>query len=309
MKFARLIPSSVTRIIFAILIVHMTIGFCVHAYWLSSFSESVLRVYFDNEGVPVLLLFSILQLVFTFKVHREFSSDQRLGAAWFYLLLASICLFVGTVFRHVLGTGTVINPLTYTSVGNEQFRGLFASIGTAIGGPIYMILLGAGLYTALRVYKHLGMAAKLKAVDLGLIGVTMAYAVIVLVGVVQAVRSNPGGITVQHALTFPGDYIVGVLLLEAVFLHRSATAMGRGYVSKVWGSFVAGIFLMAFCNLMNWLTAYGVFTWIQTSFVWYLWYPVSAAFALAPAYQWEAVRTAQTRLEKQLNELGVPAQG
>jgi len=38
-----------------------------------------------------------------------------------------------------------------------------------------------------------------------------------------------------------------------------------------------------------------------------LWYPVSAAFALAPAYQWEAVRTAQTRLGKRLSDLGVPA--
>jgi hypothetical protein len=72
--------------------------------------------------------------------------------------------------------------------------------------------------------------------------------------------------------------------------------MGWGYVSKVWGAFAAGIFLTSLCSLLNWLTAYGLVDWKQTAFVWYLWYPASAAFALAPAYQWEALRTAEARL-------------
>ena len=307
MGFVRSASFSITRVIFAVLIVHMAIGVAVHVYWLSTFSDRVLRTYFDNEGVLVLLLFSTLQLICTISVYREFSDDHPLGVAWFYLLLASMSLFVGTVLRHILGGSIAMNPLMHSSLGSEQFRGLLGSIGTVIGGPIYMILLGVGLYAALRVYKQLGMAAKLKTVDMVLIGATMIYALIVMIGVVQAVRNDPGGITVQHALTFPGDYLVAVLLLEAVFLRRSAAEMGGGYIGKAWGAFVAAIFLMAFCDLMNWLTAYGVLTWIQTSFVWYLWYPVSAAFALAPAYQWEAVRTAQTRLGKRLSDLGVPA--
>ena len=56
---------------------------------------------------------------------------------------------------------------------------------------------------------------------------------------------------------------------------------------------------------MNWLTAYGIFTWTQTAFVWYLWYPALAAFALAPVYQWEAMRTAQLRLAMPVGELGL----
>jgi hypothetical protein len=58
---------------------------------------------------------------------------------------------------------------------------------------------------------------------------------------------------------------------------------------------------------MNWITAYGVVNWTYTSFVWYLWYPASAAFALAPALQWEATRTAHLRLSKRVEELELPA--
>ena len=189
----------------------------------------------------------------------------------------------------------------------DRFRTVLANVGTVIGGPVYMVLLGAGLYLALRVYKQFGMLARLKAVDLVLIGASMVYAMVVLMGVVQAIRRDPAGVTVEHALTWPGDYLMCVLLIEAIFLRRSAAEMGWGYVSKVWGAFVTGIFLMSFCSLMNWLSAYGILTWVQASFSWYLWYPVSAAFALAPAYQWEAVRTAQRRLEKRISELSLPA--
>ena len=60
-------------------------------------------------------------------------------------------------------------------------------------------------------------------------------------------------------------------------------------------------------GLQRLASAIHIFTWQQTSFVWHLWYPASAAFALAPAYQWEAVRTAQLRLRKQVEDLNLSA--
>lgn len=299
--------SLVTRAIIGFAAVQLVVSGCVHAYWLSTFSEHVLRVYFDYVGVLVFLAFASVQLILTIWVFREFRFEQPLGMAWGYLLGASVCLFLGTMLTHLLAVRTALNPLMYTSASSDRLRTLLGNIGTVLGGTVYMILLGAGLYLALRVYKQLGLLAKLKAVDLVLIGASMLYAIIVLIGVVQAIRRDPAGVTIDHALTWPGDYITCVLLIEAIFLRRSAAEMGWGYVSKVWGAFVTGIFLMSFCSLMNWLSAYGVLTWIQASFSWYLWYPVSAAFALAPAYQWEAVRTAQRRLAKRVSELSLPA--
>lgn len=298
-------PSSfITRLILGVVTVHLMIGAFVHVYWTATANQEVLRLYFDYEGALVFLLFAALQVFFAVYAYREFSSHQGLGPAWLYIMLASICTFTGTVFRHLLAVDSAINPFTYGTLGgNDQLRFLFGNIGTVIGGPIQMILLGTGLYMALRVYRQFGMLAKLKAIDIALIGGAMLYSVIVIFGVVQAVRNNFSAVTVEHALTWPGDYLLSLLLLEAVFLRRSASEMGWGYVSKVWEAFVAGIFITSFCSLLNWLTAYGVFSWTHTAFVWYLWYPASAAFALAPAYQWEAMRTAQSRLAKRVDEL------
>jgi len=197
-----------------------------------------------------------------------------------------------------------MNPVTYSTFGADaNVKLLFGNIGTVISGPIQLFLLGAGLYLALRVYRQLGMLGRLPPFDIALLGGAFLYAGVVIACVAALVRNNLSMVTVERALTWPGDYISGVLLLEAIFLRRSTAEMGWGYVSKVWGAFVAGIFLASFCNLLNLLTACGIFGWIQTSFVWYLWYPVSAAFALAPAYQWEAMRTAQARMAKEVDEL------
>jgi hypothetical protein len=306
MNLKHLTSSAITRLVFLVVALHLLIGACVHVSWMATDNSGILHLYFDYEGVLVFLFFAVVQLWFTISVTRRFSYHEPLGAAWFYLSLASSSLFAGTVLRHVLAINTAINPLLYTVYGSdEQLRTVLASVGTVLGGPVYMILLGTGLYFALRVYKRLGFLARLKKIDVILIAGAMLYALVVLFGIFQAVRRDPSGVTVEHALTWPGDYLLSLLLLEAIFLRRSASDSGWGYVSKVWGAFVAGIFLTSFCSLMNWLTAYSVLTWKETAFVWYLWYPAAGAFALAPALQWEAMETAKLRVARRLDELGL----
>jgi hypothetical protein len=308
MNLKGLASSFVTRFVFTVLTVHLIVGVFVHSYWSATENETVLRLYFDYEGVLVFLVFAGLQFWLTNSVRRKFSYHEPLGGAWLYLMLASGCLFAGTVLKHLLAVNTALNPLIYSASGSDvHLRSLLGNIGTVVGGPIHMILLGTGLYMALRVYKQLGMLSKLKALDIALIGGAMLYAVIVIVGIVQAIRRDPSSVTAEHALTWPGDYLLSLLLLEAIFLRRSAANSGWGYVSKVWGAFAAGIFLTSFCSLMNWLTAYSILTWKETAFVWYLWYPAAGAFALAPAYQYEAMQTAQIRVTQDLDELQLSA--
>lgn len=300
--------SLISRSVLVIVLAHLVVGVGVHAYWMNTGHEQALRAYFDYEGVPLFLLLGGLQATFAILVFRDFSSRSPLGSAWRYIMLASICYFAGTVLKQWLAANTEINPALYRPFEvTEQTRILFGMVGTVLGGPIMMVLLGSGLYMAIRTYRQLGMLGKLKAVDLMLIGASLIYAVVVICGVVLAVRSHPEGVTAQQALTWPGDYLLSILLIEAVFLRRASVEAGWGYVSRIWGAFVAGIFITSFCSLMNWLTAYGILTWTQTAFVWYLWYPAAAAFALAPTFQWEAMRTARLRLSKPVEELGLPA--
>lgn len=293
---------SLATWIYLIVIVHLVIGLFVHLRWMTASDDWVLRIYFDYEGVLVFMFMSAVQLVCAIFAYRSFTADEALGTAWFYIMWSSVAGFVGTILKQVFAVNTALNPVAADMFGgSHDARALFGNVGTVIGGPIQLILLGAGLYLALRVYRQLGLRALLKTVDFVLLGATFLYSVAVLIGIVSAIRNSP--ITVERALTWPGDYLLSVLLLEAVFLRRFAAEMGNGYVCKVWSAFAAGVFIFSFCSFMNWLTAYGFMTWEETSFVWYLWYPASAAFALGPAYQTLAIRTAERRLLQELDGL------
>jgi len=292
--------------IVGVTLVHLAIGMFVHARYMTAGDTHLLRLYFDYEGALVFLFLSALQAYFATVAYREFSSHQPLGTAWLYIAVASVCNFAGTVLTKLFAVDSALNPINYISGSTESLRSLLGNVGTVVSGPVQMILLGTGLYLAIRVYRQLAMTKKLKPLDLGMIAAAMLYTIIVIVGIVRTVRAHPEGVAADHALTWPGDYLLSLLLLEAIVLRRAAVEMGWGFVSKVWTAFVAGIFITSFCSLMNWLTAYGILNWTHTSFVWYLWYPASAAFALAPAYQWEATRTAQLRLAKRVDELELP---
>ena len=237
--------SLIGRTILVILSVHLVLGACVHGYWMSSSNEVVLHLYFDYLGVPVFLLFGAIQVIFTMQVFRAFSSHQPLGSAWQYLTLSSVCTFVGIIFKHLLSLDRAINPLIFLAGGvTDHTRMFFSNVGTVVGGPIQMVLLGTGLYMAIRAYRQFGMLSRLNTLDKGLVGGSLLYSAVVICGVTMAFKNHPDRITVERALTWPGDCLLSLLLLEAVFLRRAALDMGRGYLSKVWGAFSPGFSLL-----------------------------------------------------------------
>lgn len=296
-------PGSLTNWILGITTAHLLAGICTHTVWLVTGDQSWLRYYFDYQGALILVSFSALEVFLAASAYRQFSPDQPLRSAWWFITAAAVCHFTGAILKHLLAVNSSMNPLHYLAQGwDPHLSDLLGRCGSIIGGPFQMALLTWGLFLSLRLYRKFGMLAKLKAVDMVLIGATMAYAVAVICGVFVGVQNRTAAVTYSHALNWPNDYLLSLLLLEAVFLRRSAVEMGWGYVTKVWGAFAVAIFLTSLCSLLNWLTAYGVLSWQQTAFTWYLWYPASAAFALAPAFQWEALRTAQTRLVDRVGE-------
>ncbi|MBZ5568573.1 MAG: hypothetical protein LAN64_12055 [Acidobacteriia bacterium] len=304
-----ILPSvSLTDWILGIVTAHLLAGICTHTVWLVTGNPSVLRYYFDYQGALILIIFSALEVVLSISAYRQFSSDQPLRLAWLFIILAAVCHFTGVILKHLLAVNSEMNPLHYLTQGwDTQLSDALRRWGGVIGGPTQMALLTCGLFLSLRLYRRCGMLAKPKAVDMVLIGAAMAYSLIVIHGIVVGMWSSTSPVTYGRALTWPNDYLLSVLLLEAIFLRRSALEMGWGYVSKVWSAFAAAIFLTSLCSLLNWLTAYGVLDWKQTAFSWYLWYPASAAFALAPAYQWEALRTAHARLADTVESPGLTA--
>ena len=79
---------------------------------------------------------------------------------------------------------------------------------------------------------------------------------------------------------------------EALLLRRSVQRMGSSRIAKCWSAFSIGVFLIALGDVGGWAEVYGYLPYPWSSLTWFLWLPAAACFALAPAYQLEAIRSA-----------------
>jgi hypothetical protein len=95
-------------------------------------------------------------------------------------------------------------------------------------------------------------------------------------------------------LNFPADPLLWVLLAQALRLFRSVERMGAGWISRCYGAFSVGIFLILVGDVMIWATVWGYLPWPWSALGWFVWIPAAVAFALAPLYQWEAMRNAES---------------
>jgi hypothetical protein len=112
----------------------------------------------------------------------------------------------------------------------------------------------------------------------------------------QVVVANRQGrqFSLAEIVNLPTDPLLWVLLAQALRLLRSVQKMGPGWISYCYAAFSVGIFLVLLGDVAIWATNWGCLPWPWSALEWYLWVPAAAAFALAPAYQWEAMRHAES---------------
>ena len=95
-----------------------------------------------------------------------------------------------------------------------------------------------------------------------------------------------------EAARWPTDPLLALLLGEALLLYRSAGRMGSGLIGRCWKAFSLGAFLIAAGDVGGWAERSGYLPYPWSSIIWYVWLPATACFALAPAYQLEAIHAA-----------------
>ncbi len=96
-----------------------------------------------------------------------------------------------------------------------------------------------------------------------------------------------------EAANWPTDPLLGVLFALAMTLYRSVNEMGGGWIGRCWEALSIGIFFMAVGDVGTWATAYGYLPEAAIIGVYFCWLPAAACFALAPAYQLEAIANAR----------------
>jgi len=94
---------------------------------------------------------------------------------------------------------------------------------------------------------------------------------------------------------WPVDFLLWFSLAQALQLRRSAARMGSGWIGRCWKTYSWGVFLLCIAVAALWATEWDYLPWPWSSLIWYLWLPAGTVFAMAPAYQLEAIRRASSR--------------
>ena len=276
----------------------MGIGISLWGIWLWTGEEAWIRYYFDGQSVIFFLVLSGLELVLCLMAWSQFTVAEPLRHAWFFISMAAFCRLAGFIHTQLLGEHSALNPIGLLSTVDSPVADTFQRIGLIIGGPVHMVLLAAGLFLVLKSCRRFNLIGGLKSLDYVLLLGVGLYIFQQLRGMILWIQAPDAVISFESLAKWATDPLLWVLLWEAILLRRAFSNMGWGLIAKCWGAFAAAIFFTTIGDMGIWATLYGYLSWPSSSLVWYVWFPASCAYALAPAYQIEAIRQSRSPLSR-----------
>ena len=270
---------------------YLLVGVLAFTVWRIGGRDAWIEDFFRIPGAFLLVFFSSIGLYFSLRVWRAFDTGEPMRRAWQLITLSAAADLTGTVLVQVFGTRSRLNPLTYTG----EVRTLaphWRDAGQMIDGTCRFAMLAVGLLVVLMIYRKAGFLGRLRAVDWGLLAIFGAYLVREALDVVVRARSGRS-FSGAGVFNLPVDPLLWVLLSQALRLYRSVQRMGFGWIGKCYAAFAAGIALVLLGDVAIWATNWGYLPWPWSALGWYVWVPAAAAFAAAPAFQWEGMRAAE----------------
>jgi hypothetical protein len=273
--------------------VYLAVGLGAFALWQITGNLAWIVQFFRVPSAILLVWLAAIQFWLSVRVCGEFSAGEPMLLAWELIAASAAFDLAGALGVQVLGAETALNPLVYLPGWSPAIRSSVYDASHILQGSCRFILLAAGLYFVLRVYRESGFLGRLRARDWALIAAFAAYVVREasdLIAVLHQGRRAPWAMILQ----WPVDPVLCLLLAEGLLLHRSVQRMGSGLIGRCWRTYSAGIVLVLVGDVFTWATSYGYLPWPWNSLGWYVWIPAAASFALAPAYQMEAIRWASS---------------
>jgi hypothetical protein len=278
--------------------IHIVIGLVALSGYVLSENVTWLRTYFDYQGALFFLVFGGLEFFLASVARRQFYADEPLHRAWTFIMLASAVRWVGLGVGNWLNAPTYINPLFYfVQPWDSQAAASLRELGLLVG-RFNMLLLAVGLGIVIRLYKKLGILAGLKLIDYLALALVAGFVLRQGIQIYQLVSHQTSPLTFKEMHLWLTDPALACLLVEAVLLRRAVVSMGWGLVSKVWGSYALAILLTSLAHIGVWAWTYKYIPWQAGAITWYLWFFVTAAYALGPAYQLQASSRAKQRLQQ-----------
>jgi hypothetical protein len=263
-------------------------GIAALAAWRFSGDPAWIQQFFRLPGAFMMILLAAIQVWLSIWATRQFAPGEAMRSAWALITLSAACATAAAILVQFLSVPSVLNPLVRLSATPEPWLRECGTVGHLLGGPARFALLAVGLYGALRAYRRAGFLGRLRWPDVVVLAIFTAYLARNLVDVVAAHRAFGWA----EVAGWPTDPLLLVLLVEGMLLRRSVQQMGRGRVGYCWTAFSLGVFLTAAGDVGGWAEAYGYLPYPWSAAVWFVWLPAAVCFAVAPAYQLEALRFA-----------------
>jgi hypothetical protein len=286
-------PTGCASTIFLVTSIYLVLGLIAFIAWGATNNVAWVESFFRMPGALLLAWLAGMEFWLSNRVRKQLLPDEPLHAVWAWITLSALCHFVAALFAQIFSANSAVNPFVYVPGWTEAAGGTFRQVGLVIGGTLRYGLLAAGLFRALGVYRRAGFLGTLTIVDwLMLTGIgAYIFAECGSLGIALRAGKQP---TVFEVVGWPVDPLLWLLVAEALLLHRSVQRMGPGRISKCWRAFSLGAFLVLLGDLGLYVTNYGYLAWPWSGVIWYIWLPAACTFALAPAYQLEAMWYAGT---------------
>jgi hypothetical protein len=259
--------------------------------WALTGDPAPLLTFFRLHSPLVLCALALFEYLAAVACCRQFERGEPLRQAWLFIAAASGCRLTGMAVTSFFGwfSGRGIPALPETA----SLAAAVPDLNLAIVRPLCAALLGVGLLRVIMLHRSVDLLRRSGPFDRALLAVA---ALLALAGVV--VRSGSfawlGAQSIAGGARWLSGAALGFLLVEAVLLRRPVLQMGDGLVGRVWGAYVAAIFLTVVGDLAAWAVSSAAvawqYSWVHTS----VWLLAGLSYALAPAYQIQAIVGAKT---------------
>jgi hypothetical protein len=293
-------PSRWIPWIWSATAIYVAVGLLAFAQALTTGRFRWVEFWFRYPGAFLLAALAAIAVWFSLRVAAQFSPAEALGRTWLLIVLAATSDLFGIVCVHLLSMPLVTNLFDQRVSQASGSRALVQQIGVLASGTVRFALLATALFYVLRLYRQSDLLARLHPVDWLAIAVMGMYVWLEVRETILAMRTGMRPPLVM-ILGWPTDPLLFALLVQALFLFRSARQMRPGLVGKCWQAMAVGTLLVALGDFLLWAARSSYLPWPWSGTEWFVWMPAEAAFASAPIYQLQAVyaaRTSRRRLDE-----------
>lgn len=270
--------------------IHYAVGMAAYFHFLVTGSYRYLNLYFLVLGTLFFLLTTAVEFFLAVECRAGFEADEPMRTAWGFIALASLARFTAAALISLDHWRFASLPGGTTSVLAVILPRGLPQIGAVIGGPLAMVFLAIALSRVLKIQRQLGVLRNVRSTDLFVIALIVAVMLVEAANIVRYLGPSYQPPPLTKAILWLSDPLLGLLLVQAVLIRRSATRVGLGLISQCWSMYVMGIITTLIGDASIWAIGEERLPEKLVALTWYIWFFAAAAFASAPAYQLAAMK-------------------